>query len=234
MTARIGMLTPSSNTVLEPATAALVAPLGDRVSVHYSRFRVTRISDEAESHQQFALEPMLHAARLLADARVGVITWNGTSGAWAGLDHDRALIESIEQQTGIPATTATLTLVETMRAAGIRRYALVVPYEDEITRRIRQVLSTEGFECTGASNERITDNFAFSEVSSDHIANRARAVAEGAQAVVIHCTNLRGAEVAGRLAGELGVPVLDSVVVALHGALRVVGIDTRLSGMPAA
>ncbi|MDR3496087.1 MAG: Asp/Glu/hydantoin racemase, partial [Ancalomicrobiaceae bacterium] len=39
---RIGMLTPSSNTVLEPVTSRILAGLAD-VSVHFSRFRVTAI-----------------------------------------------------------------------------------------------------------------------------------------------------------------------------------------------
>src|SRR5476651_1416083 len=39
---RLGMLTPSSNTVLEPVTAQIVAGLTD-VTVHFSRFRVTEI-----------------------------------------------------------------------------------------------------------------------------------------------------------------------------------------------
>lgn len=227
------MLTPSSNTVLEPATAALARSLAGRVTIHYSRFPVTRISDEPDSHQQFAFEPMVAAARLLADARVHVITWNGTSGAWEGLDHDRALVDRIQQETGIPATTATLTLVDTMRMAGVERYALVVPYTDAITNRIKVVLAAEGFTCVASTNERLTTNFAFSEVAADRIAERARSVARGAQAIVIHCTNLRGADVATSLAAELRIPVFDSVVVALHGALQQVGVSAVLPGMAA-
>ena len=39
---RIGILTPSSNTALEPLTTAIVAGLPD-VSVHFARFTVTEI-----------------------------------------------------------------------------------------------------------------------------------------------------------------------------------------------
>jgi maleate isomerase len=229
---RIGMLTPSSNTVLEPATAALASMLEGRVSVHYARFPVTKISDEADSHGQFALGPMMTAAGLLADARVHVITWNGTSGAWEGLEVDRELVDRISARTGIPATTATLTLVDLMRQAGIKRYGLVVPYDDSITTKIEAVLGGEGFECVGKSNAGITENFAFAEVEATTVARWAGSVAAGAEAVVIHCTNLRGAEVAGVLAYELQIPVLDSVVVAFRGALDAVGIEAALPGLP--
>ena len=40
---RLGMLTPSSNTALEPITSAMVAQLPG-VSAHFSRFTVTEIS----------------------------------------------------------------------------------------------------------------------------------------------------------------------------------------------
>ena len=51
-------------------------------------------------------EPMLDAAQLLADARVDVVVWNGTSGAWQGLDRDRLLVDRIRRDLGTPATTA--------------------------------------------------------------------------------------------------------------------------------
>ena len=46
---RIGMITPSLNTVLEPVTYALLSDLPD-VTAHFSRVRVTHISlgDDAD------------------------------------------------------------------------------------------------------------------------------------------------------------------------------------------
>lgn len=40
---KLGMLTPSSNTALEPITSAMVSGLPN-VSAHFSRFTVTEIS----------------------------------------------------------------------------------------------------------------------------------------------------------------------------------------------
>src|SRR5689334_20703558 len=86
----LGMLTPSSNTILEPVSSAMVADL-PHVSVHFSRFRVTEISLSEAAIGQFEYAPMLEAASLLADARVQTICWNGTSASWLGLDKDRDL-----------------------------------------------------------------------------------------------------------------------------------------------
>lgn len=91
---RLGMLTPSYNTVLEPVTAVMLRDLPE-VSAHFGRFRVTEISLRDQALGQFDPVPVLQAARLLADARVDVIAWNGTSAGWLGFDSDERLCESI-------------------------------------------------------------------------------------------------------------------------------------------
>ena len=93
-TTRLGMLTPSSNSVLEPATAHLLAGHAG-VSAHFARFRVTEIGLSPAALDQFDPEPILAAADLLADARVAAILWNGTSGAWLGFDADERLSAAI-------------------------------------------------------------------------------------------------------------------------------------------
>jgi maleate isomerase len=222
---RIGVLTPSSNTVVEPATMSLAKPLADRLSLHFARFRVTAISDEPESDRQFDVEPILEAARLLADARVDAILWAGTSGAWLGLEADRRLVREIKNETGIPTTTATLSLLDAFGALGVRRYGLVVPYVEGVTAAIVRNLDGAGFECVARTSEGITDNWSFSAVPAAAIAERIREVARaGPDAIAVLCTNLRGAEVAERLEEDVALPVLDSVVIGLWGALGIVGL----------
>ena len=62
---RLGMLTPSSNTVLEPVTMAMLAGLPD-VSAHFSRFKVTEIALSEQALGQFDDSEILRAAELLA------------------------------------------------------------------------------------------------------------------------------------------------------------------------
>lgn len=223
----LGMLTPSSNTVLEPVTAAMLAGLPD-VTAHFARFRVTEISMRDQALGQFDLEPILAACDLLADARVASIAWNGTSASWLGLDRDRALCAAIEARTGIGATTSVLALAEVFRLAGVTRYALVTPYLDEIQERILPNLAREGFDCVAERHLRDRGNFSFSEYSEETIATLVREVARARpQAVVVLCTNMRGAPVVEALERELGILVLDSVATALWGSLRRAGVDVR-------
>ncbi len=223
----LGMLTPSSNTVLEPVTSAMVAEL-EGVSAHFGRFRVTEISLSDAALGQFDNGPLLEASRLLADARVDVIAWNGTSGGWLGLDADRKLCEEITEATGIPATTSTLALAEAFRAAGVSRYGLATPYLDAIQQKIVANFETEGFSCVAERHLNDRGNFSFSEVTENQIAGMVREVATSSpEAIAIYCTNLRGAPIVDRLEREVGTPIFDSISVVVWKSLLIVGVDPR-------
>ena len=66
-TLRLGVLTPSSNTALEPLTSALATAM-PRCSAHFSRFKVTEIALDDRALGQFDDSKILAAAELLADA----------------------------------------------------------------------------------------------------------------------------------------------------------------------
>jgi maleate isomerase len=222
----VGMLTPSSNTVLEPYTAALVAPLFPRVSVHFSRFRVTKIALDAASNSQFTLEPILQAAELLADARPDVIAWNGTSASWLGFDSDERLCDAVTKRTGIPATSAILGLNRLLATLGVRRLGLVTPYTSDVQHRIMANYAAAGIETVAERHSGRTDNFSFAEVSEAAIAGMCREVAAAKpDAIAIVCTNMRGPLIAPELEQELGIPILDSVAFTLWGCLDATAVD---------
>lgn len=222
----IGMLTPSSNTVLEPYSAAMLAGLSPEVSAHFARFPVTEISLSDAALGQFDPAPLLAAAALLADARADVIAWNGTSGGWLGLESDRRLCAAITAATGVPATTSTLALIESFRARGFSRYALVTPYLDEVQTRIIATFAREGLTCVEERHLGDRGNFSFSEVSEARIGDLVREVAASApQVITTYCTNFRGAPVAPALEPEIDIPVFDSVSVTLWQCLQLCGVD---------
>jgi len=224
---RLGMLTPSSNTVLEPVTTAMLAGLPE-VSAHFGRFRVTEIALSEDALGQFEDAPILAAAELLSHARVDAIAWNGTSSGWLGFDVDERLCRRITEATGIPATTSMLALNEILASTGVRRLGLVTPYTDDVQARLAANYESLGYVCAAERHLGLRDNFSFSEVQDGPLRDMARAVvAEGAEAVAVVCTNLRAAPLAEALEAELGVPVLDSIATAVWGSLRLAGLDPR-------
>lgn len=223
---RIGMLVPSSNTVLEPATAALAAPLAADVGIHFARFRVTRIGLDADADAQFSLEPILAAAELLADAKPSVIAWNGTSAAWRGFDTDAALCAAIEARTGRRATSAIVSLNAALRALGVRRLGLVTPHTADVEASIVANYAAIGIEIPAARRADLSDNHAFADIPAREVHAMCRDVAAaGVDAVAVVCTNMRGPTVAPAIEAEFDIPVLDSIAVTLWGALGALGVD---------
>ncbi|MEH2613081.1 maleate cis-trans isomerase family protein [Bradyrhizobium sp. AZCC 1693] len=221
---RLGMLTPSSNTVLEPVTMAMLAGLPE-VSAHFSRFKVTEIALSAQALGQFDDTEILRAAELLAHAKVDAIAWNGTSASWLGFDRDEHLCERIREATGIAACTSVLAFRELFERSGVRRVGLVTPYLDDVQSKIMANWQASGFHCTAERHLRLQDNFSFAEVEEEEIAGLARAVArEGCDAIAIVCTNMRGAGLVERLEGELGIPIYDSIATTLWKSLNVAGV----------
>lgn len=223
---RLGMLTPSSNTVLEPMMARMTAGLPD-VTVHFSRFRVTEIALSAAAIGQFDSDGMMRAAELLAHAKVDAIAWNGTSAGWLGFAQDEDLCARIETATGIPASSSVLAFRDAFRSLGVSRIGLVTPYTRDVQDRIMANWAEAGFPCTAERHLGLADNYSFAEVSEAAIADLVTAVVrEGCDAVAIVCTNMRGAPIAAPLERALGVPVLDSVAVTLWASMGIVGADT--------
>ncbi len=221
----LGMLTPSSNTVLEPVTSAILAGLPD-VTAHFGRFRVTEISLRDDALEQFDMEPLLAAARLLADAKVDVMCWNGTSAGWLGFASDEALCERITETTGVPACTSVLALNEVLQLTGARRLGLVTPYLNGVQQGIVENYGRIGVACVAEQHLDISENFAFSEVAEDQISNMIRAVAKaGPDAITTFCTNLMGAPLVANLERQVDVPIYDTVSTAVWKSLRMAGVD---------
>lgn len=231
-TARVGMLTPSSNTVLEPATSAMFAELQGDATVHFGRFKVVEISLSQSSQAQFALDPILEAAERLAEAKVGCIAWNGTSAAWLGLEKDQLLCREIETVTGVPATSTMLAFEDYYQRHDVRRVGLVTPYLSEVQDLIIANCAARGIDIVADRRLEDPGNFSFAEHDTTLIRSMIRDVAATNPDVIsIVCTNFRGAEVAAEMERETGIPVLDSVSITAASTLRKVGVDpARITG----
>jgi maleate isomerase len=220
------LLTPSSNTVLEPLAAAMVSELPD-ASVHFSRFKVTEIALSAGALGQFNDDEILRAAALLADAKVDVVAWIGTSASWLGFERDEQLVARLRETTGIKACTCVLAFRELFKREGIRRVGLVTPYTSDVQRKIASVWGMEGFNCDAEQHLGLRDNFSFGEVTGAQIETMIRSVAKkNVEAVAVVCTNLKGAPLVPRLEAELGIPIFDSVAVTIWKCLMETGIAT--------
>ncbi|MBU1361609.1 MAG: Asp/Glu/hydantoin racemase [Gammaproteobacteria bacterium] len=225
---RLGVLTPSSNTALEPLTSALATEVPG-CSAHFSRFTVKEISLSEQALGQFDDSKILAAAELLADAKVDVIGWSGTAAGWRGFDTDLRLCERITERTGIRATTAILALNTLIKRMDITRLALVSPYTADVQSRIVANYEALGVKVVAERHLGITVNHDFALVEPQRLYDLMGEVArEGdPQGVVTYCTNLRAAPLARQAESEYGFTLLDTVSTTVWGMLRSLGLDTR-------
>ena len=220
---RLGVLTPSSNTALEPLTSALVAALPG-ASAHFSRFKVTEIALDAAALGQFDDSKILAAAELLADAKVDVIGRSGTSSGWLGFDADRRLCERIRERTGIPATTAVLALNELLALKKVQRLAFVTPYTDDVQARIIANYRSIGIDVVAERHLGIRVNHAFAEVPPAKLREMMDEVAQARpQAITTFCTNLHAAPLAGAFEAAHDIALLDTVSTTVWGMVRAGG-----------
>jgi len=220
----VGWIVPSANNVVERVTLGILRDFPE-VSPHFSRTSVVGASDPFPKSYDF--DDMLAAARLLADARLDVVAWNGSKGGSLDFALDRDLVARIEALTGARSTTSTLAIDEVFRQDGVRRFALACPYVDSYRDRIVATFAREGYECVAARNTGLSDNYSFSQIDEDQIAAMLRDVAKARpQAIVAFCTNFPAAPLVAEMEDELGIPIYDTVAMAVWGALRAGGIDT--------
>jgi maleate isomerase len=221
------MLTPSSNTTLEPVASRMMEGIPG-VTVHFSRFPVTEIALSNQALAQFDDTVIVKAAELLGHAKVDAIAWNGTSACWLGFPADEKLVARIQQATGIPAGTSVLAYRDIFRRTGATRIGLVTPYLDDVQARILNNWGAAGFACVAERHLGLQDNFSFATVLPETIADMARTVArEKPDAIAVVCTNMDGASLADGLERETGIPVYDSIATAIWSTFILTGVPPR-------
>ena len=216
---RIGIVLPSSNTVLEPLIHAEMAGTG--VSAHFTRLGVVDVTLAPASLAQFEMQKHLEAARLLADAKVDVLVWGGTSSSWLRIERDREWCEVVGRETGIPTGTCVLAMNRRLIERRARTIGLVTPYRANVQHKIISVYKSLGYECVAEAHHggQLSNDFAAIPLLA--VVDMVRRVARSRpDAILIMCTNMRGAEVATALEAELGIPVMDSALATLWAGLR--------------
>lgn len=222
----IGMLTPSSNTVLEPYMSAILHGLLPGVTAHFQRFTVKEISLDDKAMAQFNHEALIDAAITLNDARMDVIAWAGTAAGWRGFDVDRELCKRITDATGVPSTTSVLALNEILDRTNVKHLGLITPYLDDVQKQIVANYNAAGHEVTSERHLGDRGNFSFSEYDEPTIAEMIRDSAKDQpDAIIVLCTNFRGAPIVEELEQEIGIPIYDSVSATVWKTLSMTGHD---------
>lgn len=220
MTWRVGLLIPSSNSVME---VDFYRNLQHDTTVHTGRMYMvdTTVAGESRMLDEFTMP----AAEAVATAHPHTTVFGCTSaGALRGKAYDRELCERIEQATGAPAISVIDSVNEALRATRAQRVVVVTPYIDELNERIRASIEEEGIEVTAIHGMGIANNFDIAQVTPNEIHDFVQqrvGPRPAADALFLSCTNFNAMSALSPLKIAYGdLPLVTSNLAALQAVRR--------------
>jgi len=219
--ARVGLMIPSSNTMMEVDFARDLPP---GVALHAARMFMEDTTPAGENRMldEFALP----AARDLGTARPDVVVFGCTSaGALRGNDYDAELCARISELAGAPVVSTIGAVRAAIEASGADRIGVITPYVDELNEKIRASIEADGTQVATIAGLGITENFEIAEVPGTEIvafAERALGslAADGSIGLAFaSCTNFGAMAARPAIAEVLGLPVVTSNQAVLEAAV---------------
>lgn len=222
---RVGLMIPSSNTMMEPD---FTAGLGDDVTLHTARMFMEDTTAEGENRMldEFALP----AARDLATAHADVVVFGCTSaGALRGNAYDADLCRRISDITGKPTVSTIASVRAAIRASGAQRVGVITPYVDELNVKIKESVEADGPEVVKIAGLGMSENFAIARVAPKAIEDFAAAELSGLgiDLAFASCTNFAAMAAMDRISERLGVPVVTSNQAVLAATLAEIARSRR-------
>lgn len=230
---RVGLLVPSSNTVMEVDFHRRLP--ASRFTVHTGRMYLEETTPEAES--EMLDHHVMPAARDLGTARPDVLVFGCTSaGALLGNDADAEMCGRIAEATGAEVVSTIRSVRDALERRRARRIGIITPYVEGLNEKIRASIEADGVDVAVIRGLGITENFAIARVDPADIVRFAIDTTEGlgVDVVFASCTNFRAVEAIAGIEGALGVPVVTSNQAVLEAVLRSQGLSWQSpTGPPA-
>lgn len=205
---RIGLIVPSSNTVMEPDFHRHF-PAPSIVST--TRIFLETVTREAELRM---LEDELpKAIQLIKTTAPDVVVFGCTSaGALGTLAHDVQIAETIQKATGARAVTVLGAVLTALQRIAPRKVAVFTPYIEDLTRSIASSLAEAGYPPTKAAGMGIQSNLEIGKVPPSEIIRFVESHLDSVapDCLFLSCTNWRAIEAIDALQTKLGIPVITS------------------------
>lgn len=216
----IGVMTPAMNTVVQPELE-LLRPEG--VTNQMQRFRLggDSISDDLidEAEKLMDCHPVAVAIGLTTDAGPGGVAKLA----------DRC--QQLEAHIGVPVANASAADHEALRLMGVRRVAVVTPFNAEIDQNVKANTEEAGFEVVAIKGTEAPSLPAICETSVATIKSVFDAVAgSDCEAILQVGTALPVVSMIAALEAEYRKPVIACNAAVYWQALRKAGITDQFSG----
>ena len=205
---RVGLLIPSSNSVLE---VDLVRRLPPHATLHTGRMFMEDTTVEGE--ERMLDEFTMPAAEALGTVHPHLAIFGCTSaGALRGNSYDAELVARIGKVTDARAISVIRSVREAITRRGAHRIGVITPYIDALNDKIRASLEDEGLEVVGIEGLGMDENFAIAQVPTERIVEFAVESFGGRDIDLLFasCTNFRAFDAREAMEEAVGVPVVTS------------------------
>jgi maleate isomerase len=196
-----------------------------QVSLHLTRTPYQDIPVSVA--QAMAMGDRETVARCTKDLLVvepAAVAYGCTSGSFiGGLAGEAALIAAMVEAGAPTAVTTSGAVIAAAHALGLKKVAVVTPYDEAVGAKLRAYLNDAGLEVTAHNDMGLTGRIW--TVPYEITAAVARRTAQGGgDAVFLSCTNLRTYDLITSLEQELGIPVLTANQVTMWAVLAAAGV----------
>lgn len=224
--ARLGILVPSGMVVTEPEFNVM-AP--DGVSCHYHRIPFTGGGINDLKAAELSL---VEATKLLLHARPAVMAMAGTGTSFAGgYGYDQQVIRKMKEVNGnLPTTTTSTAVIEALKAMGIKKVSIAMPYLEEVARTAAKFVEDNGIRVVNM--KWLGKSSGICDVPKEVIYNLAREVDRPeSEAVLISCIDLHTIDIIGKLECDLNKPIITSNQATMWNLLRLAGIKDKIQDL---
>jgi len=217
---RIGLIVPSSNTVME---VDFYRNLPNNITLHTDRIYI--VNTAIDQQKKMLDNYLMDAVRDIATVNPDVVVFGCTSGGTKGGQGDELKIESrIKSVIQKPVIMVITAVKETLRKNGFKRISLLTPYTDDLTDKVKKSLENDGFTINQSWGAGIVSNLETGLIKPKDIINLALSKFSKknvGDCLFISCTNLRAMEAIDEISKNLNVPVVTSNKATLDMAISI-------------
>ena len=218
MVARVGLIIPSSNRMVEQE---MVRFFPADVVPHITRLRMTGSNRKSIGD---LLPEVEAAAAALADAKCDVIVFHCTANSMSeGADGETRLLDTLLRAGAPRAATTSTAIVEALKALQARSVALVTPYDQKVTDHEVHFLEERGFAVPFVKGWALAGSDAYCSTPPQTWLDRMLATQGAGDACFLSCANVQGIAIINDVEKQLDRPMITSNQAVIFESLRQIG-----------
>ncbi|NQV81109.1 MAG: arylmalonate decarboxylase [Alphaproteobacteria bacterium] len=231
---KIGVVVPSTNTIVQPEFAAMQPP---GVTNHVSRIAIPDVKLGTDNDFVAHIERMragidIALERVMTCSPDYVVNGLSLEAFWEGLQGSLDMLERLEEKFSIKISMGNNAILAALKLVGeIKTIALITPHKPLGDERVRRFFNEAGYEVTDLHSFNVNMPAEICHVGEDALREATLKVNQSnPDAIVQVGTGLANARVAGEAWHWLKKPVIAINTACYWHALRQCGIDDKVPG----